>query len=87
MVYEVPKNNFDVNTGMTYDDANKQANNVIHLKEKADDYELVHKLDATIHKTSAQVREDASAPFCYEVLTEDPVNPKVGRAWLRVPVE
>jgi len=84
-VYEPPKNDFNAKTGMTFDDANKQANNVIYLKEKADDYENTHKADTTIHKTAEAVRTDKDTAFCYEVRYSDPDNPEVGRAWLRVP--
>jgi hypothetical protein len=82
MAYETPKNDFNANTGMSYDDANRVANDVIYLKGKTDDYGT-HKDTAAIHKTSEDIRKESGTPLIVELRTSDPASPVNGQIWLR----
>lgn len=82
--YTEPKNDFDVNTGMSFGDANILADDIIYIKTIIDRY-VTHELNTDAHKTPTEIRCDEELPFCFEVRYEDPTtNLVVGRAWLRI---
>lgn len=81
MGYTIPKNNFTAMDGLTYDDVNKQADNDIYFKGKADASDA-HAADGTIHKTSVTIRGEPIA-LVIETRTSDPTSPATGRIWLR----
>jgi hypothetical protein len=82
MAYDAPKNNHVGTEGLAYTEVNKQADNVIFLKERSDNA-VAHAADGTLHKTSAVVRGESATALVIETRTSDPTSPVTGQIWLR----